>query len=605
MASSQSLEPVNITSSYTSIGKSLALEMADVPDDVAQGNNDGFSVDAFLRNLPSFTPPSNATSGAAIVQEGSESTPELACPDGCKRYKVTERDTLQTIAVRFAMTANELLLLNRLGGSYVYPGQMLLVKDVDSKTNMPLFSDTRPSPQRSPKVKTASASLAWVQDQLSGNPKPAAKDPACSVVTMPPDYLSDTGLSAAEQLSHNKVVVHAMYVTDGEGFIPGTLKMDEHQVFFRPDDSPLIRELGAARFSFRLDLVDLLPPRSQANAPDFSTSPPPLLPAGKFHDPDGANLKRVAHIAQSGLGLPMARDNDSNNDDNGDKPDPGAAASDTPRTAAGADPGGAEGSFRPRLESSPDEDYPIYLELRLQLVFGEAPCRETVASYWLGLSRGRMEAVMDYVMAHCSDWEGEWTVIPDVPDVPATSFEQQAVAHHHMAEAAHVKVESKFLTPEMVQQVTHRLPPWQRMLEWEKLYTSYEDGISLSTLYRRAADAPGPSLLFVRDTGGGIFGAYLSDTIQISDKFYGNGKSFLFRLAPSIEFFKWTAANSYVLMGNKDSLVVGGGGGFAIWLDEGFDNGSSNPSTAFNNPCLASSEQFKIHDVEVWTFIQV
>jgi hypothetical protein len=57
-----------------------------------------------------------------------------------------------------------------------------------------------------------------------------------------------------------------------------------------------------------------------------------------------------------------------------------------------------------------------------------------------------------------------------------------------------------------------------------------------------------------------VFGAYLSDTIQISDKFYGNGKSFLFRLAPSIEFFKWTAANSYVLMGNKDSLVVGGGG---------------------------------------------
>jgi len=57
-----------------------------------------------------------------------------------------------------------------------------------------------------------------------------------------------------------------------------------------------------------------------------------------------------------------------------------------------------------------------------------------------------------------------------------------------------------------------------------------------------------------------VFGAYLSDTIQISEKFYGNGKSFLFRLAPAIEFFKWTAANSYVLMGNKDSLVVGGGG---------------------------------------------
>jgi hypothetical protein len=63
------------------------------------------------------------------------------------------------------------------------------------------------------------------------------------------------------------------------------------------------------------------------------------------------------------------------------------------------------------------------------------------------------------------------------------------------------------------------------MLAWEKLYTSYEDGIryitsfgsgviigfhpawhgsSLSTLYRRAAERPGPSLLFVRDTQGGV-----------------------------------------------------------------------------------------------------
>jgi hypothetical protein len=161
------------------------------------------------------------------------------------------------------------------------------------------------------------------------------------------------------------------------------------------------------------------------------------LPAGKFHDPDGSNLGRTARIAQSGLRLPTPdndndddnedsdNDHDNDEDDNDDSGDnvtqpPGVVSSEAPTdtmaTSSTSHPPKTERKRRQRLRSSVDEDYPIYLELRLQLVFGEAPCRDTVASYWIGVSRGRMEMVMDFVAARCSDWEGEWDVIPDVPE---------------------------------------------------------------------------------------------------------------------------------------------------------------------------------------------
>eukprot|EP00730_Choanoeca_flexa_P015915 TRINITY_DN7420_c0_g1_i1.p1 TRINITY_DN7420_c0_g1~~TRINITY_DN7420_c0_g1_i1.p1 ORF type:complete len:643 (+),score=137.95 TRINITY_DN7420_c0_g1_i1:281-2209(+) len=642
MALKHHLEPVNIASSYTSLGKSSVPKMASLRDDDTRRNGEGFSVDAFLSSLPSFAG-SNGANQPAKPAAAEDASQELVCPPGCQRYTVTSRDTVRTIAVRFAMSTSELMLLNRLGGEYVYPGQVLLVKDGHSDVDLPLFSDARPSPQASPRQPTSSAQ-AWFEQQLTPNnatsnqsavaksssksaPRVKPRDPRCTGVQLPPNYLADDELSACERIDSGGVVVHAMYVTDGEGFTPGLLQIDNDLITFRPDDTPLIRELGPARFIFQLDCVDLLKPRSQAEAPDFrSVQPTDLTPSGKFHDPTGINRARSARIAQSAWrrSLPSG-ESDS---DHGSSLAQSMTASVDPDTLE--DGCSHNDHVGKRLDSTssllPDDDdaggdqdhYPMYLELRLQLVFGEPPRRDTVASYWLALSRGRIQAVYDAVDTRCSDWQAEWDVIAEVPDVPATSIEAQAAhtfsnrgrsatAQEIQAPPSHIhlEIESKFVTADMVAAIVPHLPPWQRMLQWRKLYTTHEDGISLKTLYRRAAESPGPNLLFVRDRQGGIFGAYLNDTIQASDKFYGNGKSFLFRLAPEIEFYKWTGDNGYILMGNKDSLVVGGGGGFAIWLDESFDNGSSNPSSAFNNPTLATTEQFKIQAVEVWTFVQV
>lgn len=46
-------------------------------------------------------------------------------------YTVGDRDTLTSVAARFDTTPSELTSLNRLVGSFVYPGQQLLVPDKD------------------------------------------------------------------------------------------------------------------------------------------------------------------------------------------------------------------------------------------------------------------------------------------------------------------------------------------------------------------------------------------------------------------------------------------------------------------------------------------
>ena len=57
-----------------------------------------------------------------------------------------------------------------------------------------------------------------------------------------------------------------------------------------------------------------------------------------------------------------------------------------------------------------------------------------------------------------------------------------------------------------------------------------------------------------------------------------------------------------VVLVSDTMLAFGGGGKFALWLDSSFEHGTSEPSSTFDNVCLASEEQFKPVSVELWGF---
>jgi len=124
--------------------------------------------------------------------------------------------------------------------------------------------------------------------------------------------------------------------------------------------------------------------------------------------------------------------------------------------------------------------------------------------------------------------------------------------------------------------------------------------VALSTFYNRTRGA-GPTVLIVEDSMHYIFGAFCSESWQISDKYYGTGSSFLFQLYPKKAFYPWTGTDNFVQLSGESFISVGGGNGtMGLWLNDDFSSGSSQACDTFGNAPLASSEEFNVLSVEVW-----
>ncbi|XP_054651486.1 oxidation resistance protein 1 isoform X2 [Dunckerocampus dactyliophorus] len=69
------------------------------------------------------------------------------------------------------------------------------------------------------------------------------------------------------------------------------------------------------------------------------------------------------------------------------------------------------------------------------------------------------------------------------------------------------------------------------------------------------------------------------------------------------ECFRWTGENSFFIKGDLDSFAIGGGSGhFGLWVDENLYLGRSSPCYTFNNCSLSETDDFRIMELEVWTF---
>ncbi|KAJ4756777.1 Oxidation resistance protein 1 [Rhynchospora pubera] len=150
------------------------------------------------------------------------------------------------------------------------------------------------------------------------------------------------------------------------------------------------------------------------------------------------------------------------------------------------------------------------------------------------------------------------------------------------------------------------LPVLVQGRHWVLLYSTWRHGISLSTLYRRSALCPGYSLLIVGDKKGAVFGGLVEAPLQPTNKkkYQGTNSSFVFAdLASYPVIYRPTGANHYFTLCATDSLALGGGGHFALYLDGDLLTGSSSTSDTFNNPCLAHSEDFEVKEVELWGFV--
>ncbi|XP_061824276.2 oxidation resistance protein 1 isoform X1 [Nerophis lumbriciformis] len=165
------------------------------------------------------------------------------------------------------------------------------------------------------------------------------------------------------------------------------------------------------------------------------------------------------------------------------------------------------------------------------------------------------------------------------------------VENSHVLEASHVKELCKELPPKTVGHT------------WQLAYSTSRHGASLKSLYRKLSATDSPTLVVIKDALDEVFGAFLSHPLKLSEAFYGTGETFLFMLHPRFKCFKWTGENSFFIKGDLDSFAIGGGSGhFGLWVDENLYLGRSSPCYTFNNCSLSGTDDFRIMELEVWTF---
>ncbi|UPR00937.1 TLD domain-containing protein [Chloropicon primus] len=168
--------------------------------------------------------------------------------------------------------------------------------------------------------------------------------------------------------------------------------------------------------------------------------------------------------------------------------------------------------------------------------------------------------------------------------------------------------ESCLLLPQHIDFLIESVPDRYKQHKWDLLYSTARDGISLQTLYRRVAKTS-PTILVVKDMQSHVFGVFAPDPWKVHHKFYGTGETFVFKLEPEAEAaaYHWDQKehskeerNNFFMFSTDDCIAVGGGGHFALWLDEDLLYGNSCKSKTFNNDCLSSSEVFQVLNIEVW-----
>lgn len=150
------------------------------------------------------------------------------------------------------------------------------------------------------------------------------------------------------------------------------------------------------------------------------------------------------------------------------------------------------------------------------------------------------------------------------------------------------------------------LPVLVQDRKWILLYSTWRNGISLSTLYRRSLLWPGISLLVVGDHNGAVFGGLVEAPLKPTTKrrYQGTNNSFVFsNVSGQPVIFRPTGVNRYFTVCSTEYLALGGGSHFALYLDGDLLTGSSATSETYGNSCLAHTEDFEVKEVELWGFV--
>ncbi|XP_074842860.1 oxidation resistance protein 1 isoform X2 [Carettochelys insculpta] len=178
-------------------------------------------------------------------------------PKGTIEYTVESRDTLNTIALKFDTTPNELVQLNKFFSRAVVPGQILYVPDpeyVSSAESSPSLSPISPLSPTSSEAEFEKAPL--------GDPDGfQRKETAASVAyacTRPARVVSSTS-EEEEAFTEKFLKINCKYMTYGKGTVNGVLLVTPNNIMFDPHKTdPLVQENGCEEYGIMCPMEEVM-----------------------------------------------------------------------------------------------------------------------------------------------------------------------------------------------------------------------------------------------------------------------------------------------------------------------------------------------------------
>uniref|UniRef100_A0A673KSH1 Oxidation resistance 1b n=1 Tax=Sinocyclocheilus rhinocerous TaxID=307959 RepID=A0A673KSH1_9TELE len=170
------------------------------------------------------------------------------------RLKVESRDTLNSIALKFDTTPNELVQLNKLFSRAVVPGKVLYVPDpeyISSADSSPSLSPISPLSPTSSEADLEKVTTVNDVHRRHSTPGPGHGP------LRPARVVSSTS-EEEEALTEKFLKMSCKYITDGMGIVSGVLLVTPNNIMFDPHKSDrLVQERGCEEYGIMCPLEEV------------------------------------------------------------------------------------------------------------------------------------------------------------------------------------------------------------------------------------------------------------------------------------------------------------------------------------------------------------
>jgi len=150
------------------------------------------------------------------------------------------------------------------------------------------------------------------------------------------------------------------------------------------------------------------------------------------------------------------------------------------------------------------------------------------------------------------------------------------------------------------------LPPRCKLQQPERLFCTSDDGFNMNTMIKKCGYEM-PLILIIKSSTQTIFGAFIAGcTLEkgTTPAYKGSGETFLFRISPNHKKFSWTTSNPFFCLVGHSNIMIGGGSGCGLMIDDELDKGVSEFCETFNNEPLNFTKDFQCVTAEVFKLIE-